>query len=62
MYDGGMGELGVGRGGMQLLASIFHPDGPTTWRRRYNGPDPPEGLPTSLLTPRRRQRAFAERT
>jgi hypothetical protein len=23
-----MGELGVGRGQIQLLASLFHPDGP----------------------------------
>ena len=28
MYGGGMGENGVGRGQIQLLASIFHPDGP----------------------------------
>ena len=28
MYGGGMGELGVARGQIQLLASLFHPDGP----------------------------------
>ena len=28
MYGGGMGEIGVARGQIQLLASIFHPDGP----------------------------------
>ena len=28
MYGGGMGENGVGRGQIQLLASLFHPDGP----------------------------------
>ena len=27
-YGGGMGELDVGRGQIQLLASLFHPDGP----------------------------------
>jgi len=27
-YGGGMGELGVGRAQIQLLASLFHPDGP----------------------------------
>ena len=28
LYGGGMGEHGVGRGQMQLLASLFHPDAP----------------------------------
>ena len=28
MYGGGMGELGVGRGQIELLAAIFHPDAP----------------------------------
>ncbi len=28
MYGGGMGELGVARGQIQLLASLFSPDGP----------------------------------
>jgi L-alanine-DL-glutamate epimerase-like enolase superfamily enzyme len=28
MYNGGMGELGVGRGQAQLLASLFHPGAP----------------------------------
>jgi L-alanine-DL-glutamate epimerase-like enolase superfamily enzyme len=28
MYNGGMGELGVGRGQAQLLAALFHPDAP----------------------------------
>ena len=28
MYGGGMGELGVARGQIQLLASLFHPDAP----------------------------------
>jgi hypothetical protein len=27
-YGGGMGELDVGRGQIQLLAALFHPDGP----------------------------------
>ena len=27
MYGGGMGELGVGRGQIQLLAALHHPDG-----------------------------------
>ncbi len=28
MYGGGMGELGVGRGQIELLAAMFHPDAP----------------------------------
>ena len=28
MYGGGQFELGVGRGQIQYLASLFHPDGP----------------------------------
>ncbi len=28
MYGGGMGELGVGRGQIELLAALFHPDAP----------------------------------
>ncbi len=52
MYSGGMGELGVARGQIQLLASIFHPDGPNDCApSAFNGPDPPEGLPTSPLPP-----------
>ena len=26
MYGGGMGELGIARGQVELLASLFHPD------------------------------------
>jgi L-alanine-DL-glutamate epimerase-like enolase superfamily enzyme len=52
MYGGGMGELGVARGQIQLLASLFHPDGPNdTAPSQFNGADPPEGLPTSPLPP-----------
>jgi L-alanine-DL-glutamate epimerase-like enolase superfamily enzyme len=51
MYGGGMGELGVGRGQIQLLASLFHPDGPNDVApSAYNLPDLPGGLPTSPLT------------
>ena len=28
MYGGGMGELGIGRGQIELLAALFHPDAP----------------------------------
>ncbi|WP_026910532.1 hypothetical protein [Patulibacter minatonensis] len=52
MYNGGMGELGVGRGQAQLLAALFHPD---EWNdiapSDYNLSDPPAGLPASPLDP-----------
>ena len=52
MYNGGMGELGVGRGQAQLLAALFHPDAfndiaPSD----YNLAEPPPGLPASPLDP-----------
>jgi hypothetical protein len=50
MYGGGMGELGVGRGQIELLASLFHPDGPNDVApSAFNAPDPPAGLPASPL-------------
>jgi hypothetical protein len=52
MYNGGMGELGVGRGQAQLLASLFHPDAPNDIAPSdYNLADPPPGLPPSPLDP-----------
>jgi hypothetical protein len=52
VYGGGMGELGVGRGQIQLLASIFHADGPNdTAPSGYNSEDPAEDLPSSPLAP-----------
>ncbi|MGB7589395.1 MAG: hypothetical protein WBM00_11880 [Solirubrobacterales bacterium] len=52
-YGGGQWELGVGRGQIQVLASLFHPDTPNdTAPRGYNEVDPPPGLPTSPLEPR----------
>jgi L-alanine-DL-glutamate epimerase-like enolase superfamily enzyme len=51
-YGGGQWELGVGRGQIQALASLFHPDTPNdTAPRGYNEADPPPGLPTSPLAP-----------
>ncbi len=52
-YGGGQTELGVGRGHIQLLAAIFHPDGPNDVAPGgFNEPDPPPGLETSPLDPR----------
>ena len=52
-YGGGQFELGAGRGHIQYLASLFHPDTPNdTAPGGYNIPDPPEGLPPSPLDPR----------
>jgi hypothetical protein len=53
MYGGGMAELGVGRGQIQLLASLFQPDGPNDVApSAYNEEDPLGDLPTSPLAPR----------
>jgi hypothetical protein len=52
-YGGGQTELGVGRGHIQYLASLFHPDTPNdTAPGGYNELDTPSGLPTSPLEPR----------
>ena len=53
MYGGGMGELGVGRGQIELLAALFHADAPNDVApSAYNEDDPPGGLPSSPLAPR----------
>ncbi|WP_396611776.1 hypothetical protein ACH9L7_00370 [Haloferax sp. S1W] len=52
LYGGGQFELDVGRDHIQLLASVFYPDGPNDVAPQgYNLPDPPKGLPQSPLTP-----------
>jgi L-alanine-DL-glutamate epimerase-like enolase superfamily enzyme len=53
MYGGGMGELGVGRGQIELLAALFHPDAPNDVApSAYNEDDPAGALPPSPLAPR----------
>jgi L-alanine-DL-glutamate epimerase-like enolase superfamily enzyme len=53
MYGGGLGELGVGRGQIELLAALFHPDAPNDVApSAYNEDDPPGSLPASPLAPR----------
>jgi L-alanine-DL-glutamate epimerase-like enolase superfamily enzyme len=53
LYGGGQAELGPGRGQIQLLASMFHPDGPNDVAPKgWDQPDfPRSGLPVSPLDP-----------
>ena len=54
-YGGGQFELGVGRGHIQYLAALFHPDTPNDVAPGgFNLPDPAPGLPPSplIVTPR----------
>jgi hypothetical protein len=52
VYGGGQSELGPGRGQIQYLGSLFHPDMPNdTAPAPYNEPELREGLPTSPLGP-----------
>jgi L-alanine-DL-glutamate epimerase-like enolase superfamily enzyme len=49
-YGGGQWELSIGRGHIQLLAALFHPNTPNDVAPGgYNATEPPEGLPTSPL-------------
>ena len=50
LYGGGQFELGPGRGQIQLLAALFHADGPNDVApSAYNEGGPRPGLPTSPL-------------
>jgi hypothetical protein len=52
LYGGGMFELGPGRGQIQYLASLFHPDAPNDVAPgEYNDPEPRAGLLPSPLEP-----------
>jgi L-alanine-DL-glutamate epimerase-like enolase superfamily enzyme len=52
MYSGGQFEIGPGRGQIQYLAALFHPDTPNDVAPGgYNDVDPPDGLPASPLAP-----------
>ena len=48
-YGGGQWELGSGRGQIQLLASLFHPDTPNDVAPREFNLEPRPGLPESPL-------------
>jgi hypothetical protein len=58
-YGGGQFELGVGRGHIQYLAALFHPDTPNDVAPgAFNLPDPVPGLPPSPLTVTPRETGF----
>jgi L-alanine-DL-glutamate epimerase-like enolase superfamily enzyme len=51
-YGGGQFELGPGRGQIQYLSSLFHPDAPNDVApAAFNTQEPGPGLPTSPLEP-----------
>jgi L-alanine-DL-glutamate epimerase-like enolase superfamily enzyme len=59
-YGGGQWELSVGRGHIQVLAALFHPDTPNDVAPGgYNATEPPPDLPTSPLAVRPRETGFA---
>ena len=52
LYGGGQFELGVGRGQIQTLASLFYPDAPNDVAPgAYNAASLDDDLPTSPLEP-----------
>jgi len=52
IYSGGQGEVGCGRGQVQYMASLYHPDTPNDIAPSgYNDPAVPGGLATSPLDP-----------
>jgi hypothetical protein len=59
LYGGGQFELGVGRGQIQALASLFHGDSPNDVAPGgYNAREPKPGLETSPLDPNLEQLGF----
>jgi len=58
-YGGGQFELGPGRGQVQALASIFHPDAPNDVAPGgFNDVEPPAGLSSSPIEPRLTAKGF----
>jgi hypothetical protein len=52
IYSGGQGELQVGRGQIQYLASLFHPDTPNDCAPSgFNDPAVPDGMTSSPMDP-----------
>lgn len=59
IYGGGQFELGPGRGQIQHLASLFHPDAPNDVApKEYNDGGPRPGLPQSPLPPASKASGF----
>ncbi len=59
IYGGGQGELGPGRGQIQYLASLFHPDTSNDVAPSgYNDPAVPSGLATSPIDPAHSETGF----
>jgi len=62
-YGGGQYELGPGRGQIQYLAALFHPDAPNDIAPAgYDALDPEPGLPESPLTPDPEPTGFRRRS
>ena len=63
LYGGGQFELGVGRGQIQLLAALFHPDSPNDLAPSgFNEPEPRAGLEPTPLDPRPEPLGFRRAT
>ena len=59
IYGGGQGEVECGRGQIQYLASLFHPDTPNDVAPAgYNDPAVPAGMPTSPMDPAQSETGF----
>jgi L-alanine-DL-glutamate epimerase-like enolase superfamily enzyme len=62
-YGGGQYELGPGRGQIQYLAALFHPDAPNDIAPAgYDDLEPEPGLPASPLTPDPEPTGFRRRS
>jgi L-alanine-DL-glutamate epimerase-like enolase superfamily enzyme len=62
-YGGGQYELGPGRGQIQYLAALFHPDAPNDIAPSgYDAIEPEPGLPASPLTPDPEPTGFRRRS
>ena len=62
-YGGGQYELGVGRGQIQYLAALFHPDAPNDIAPAgYDAIDPEPGLPENPLDPDPEPTGFRRRS
>jgi hypothetical protein len=57
-YGGGQWELGPGRGQIQVLAALFHPDTPNDVAPREFNLEPKAGLPSSPLDVKPRETGF----